>query len=148
MSLEGDLEAARRWLEQAALDLAAAEDVAERHAHVACFLCQQAAEKAVKALLYAQGAERRTGHNISELLSRLPGGSDLVDAADALALDLLYQATRYPDALGGAVPGRLFTKAQATEALAVAQRIVGTSGQVLAALEKSAAPEEDRGGRG
>lgn len=130
------MESAWRWLEQGTLDLAAAEDTAAAHPHVACFLCQQAAEKAVKALLYARGEERRTGHSITALLARLPGSQDLVAAADALALDLLYQTTRHPDALQGAVPGRVFTVDQAQEALVRARRIVGVCAQVLGVLEK------------
>lgn len=137
MSVDGDLERAWRRLEQGTLDLAAAEDTAASHPHVSCFLCQQAAEKAVKALLYARGEERRTGHSITALLLRLPGSQDLVAAADALALDLLYQTTRYPDALQGAVPGRAFTVEQAQEALVRARRIVGACSQVLDALENT-----------
>ena len=141
MSEERDLDAAGRWLEQAALDLLVAEDTRERHPHASCFYSQQAAEKAVKALLYAQGSERRTGHNILELVGRIPGGTDVIAAADAMALDLLYQPTRYPDALQGGVPGRLFTVAQADEALERARRIVGVSGQLLASLGQTGAEE-------
>ncbi|MCL8208870.1 MAG: HEPN domain-containing protein [Actinomycetia bacterium] len=124
-------------MEQAALDLDAAEDVQSSHPHVACFLAQQAAEKAVKALLYAQGADKKTGHSISDLLTRIRGAEDLISASDALALDLLSQATRYPDALQGGVPAKLFTATQAAEALDRARRIVGACGQMLAALGES-----------
>lgn len=108
-------------LAKGALDLAAAEDTAANHPRVARFLCQQAAEKAVKALLDARGEERRTGHSITALLVRLPGSQERVAAADALALDLLYQTTRYP----GAVPGWVVTVHQAPEALERARRTVG-----------------------
>lgn len=138
MSADDDGEAARRWVEQAALDLAAAEDNAGPHPHVSCFLCQQAAEKAVKALLYLRGDDHRVGHSITALLRRLPGSEDLVDAADALALDLLYQATRYPDALQGMVPARVFTARQAEEALTRARRIVGVAVQLVAAVQDEA----------
>ena len=47
---------ARRWWRQARRDLGSAEINARQELHeVACFLCQQAAEKGLKALLYAQG---------------------------------------------------------------------------------------------
>ena len=42
----------RRWLEQATVDLRWAEDLAQRGGyHLACFLAQQVAEKALKGLL-------------------------------------------------------------------------------------------------
>src|SRR2546426_8503449 len=54
----------RRWLAQAESDLAFAE-LASREAFFAyaCFHGQQAAEKALKAFLYARGAEQVLGHS-------------------------------------------------------------------------------------
>ena len=34
---------------------------------MACFLCQQAAEKALEAVLYAHGAEQVLGHSVADL---------------------------------------------------------------------------------
>ncbi len=50
-------EEAKRWLTQAKRDLKAAKDSARNENYEwACFQAQQAAEKTVKALLYAYGA--------------------------------------------------------------------------------------------
>jgi len=48
-----------RWLRQAERDLDDAEySLAGRRYNLACFLRQQTAEKALKAILYAKGAEQ------------------------------------------------------------------------------------------
>lgn len=50
------LDEGRRWLAQAQEDLRWTRHLAEEGAYyLACFLAQQAAEKAIKAFLYAQG---------------------------------------------------------------------------------------------
>lgn len=65
----------RRWLEQAVHDLTWADDLAQRGGyHIACFLAQQVAEKAIKAFLYATGEEIVVGHSVQRLAS---------DAADS-----------------------------------------------------------------
>lgn len=54
------LEEGQRWLRQAQEDLRWARHLAEQGAyHLACFLAQQVAEKALKAFLYAQMASYR-----------------------------------------------------------------------------------------
>ena len=50
-----------RWLRQAEHDLSDADY------SLACFLCQQAAEKALMAFLYSQGAEQVLGHSVADL---------------------------------------------------------------------------------
>lgn len=58
----------RRWLAQAENDLRFAELAArERFFAQACFNSQQAAEKALKAFLYARGAEEAMGHSAADL---------------------------------------------------------------------------------
>jgi HEPN domain-containing protein len=60
------------WLKQADSDLSAAEDSASsNHYEWACFQAQQAAEKALKALIISKGIESRI-HSIKFLLSNLP----------------------------------------------------------------------------
>ena len=60
---------ARRWLAQAESDLAFAEvGVREGFFAQACFICQQAGEKALKALHYRRGARMVLGHSLAELL--------------------------------------------------------------------------------
>ncbi len=57
-----------RWLRQAQQDLDDAEFTREgERFNLACFLGQQAAEKAVKAFLYHRGAEDVWGHSLTDL---------------------------------------------------------------------------------
>ena len=54
-----------RWLEQAFEDLKWAHHLTREGAfHLACFLAQQVAEKALKAFLYTQGEEIVLGHSV------------------------------------------------------------------------------------
>ncbi|MBT9258277.1 MAG: HEPN domain-containing protein, partial [Clostridiales bacterium] len=58
---------ARRWLEQARIDLDAAKSNKASHPYAACFLAQQAAEKAMKAVqLACTGTIART-YSLSRL---------------------------------------------------------------------------------
>ncbi len=95
-------EAATRWMEQASEDLETAQILLDSARFGPCaFYCQQAAEKALKAVLYNAG-ERPWGHNISSLLDQIcvvlniePSG---VPDAEASALEEHYMRPRYPDA--------------------------------------------------
>ena len=63
-----------RWLEQAQTDLKWVRHLAEHGAHyLVCFLAQQAAEKALKAVLYATGEELVLGHSVRQLSLRIAG---------------------------------------------------------------------------
>jgi HEPN domain-containing protein len=87
------------WLEYAEADRRSA-----RHAMQAAdfrdvaFHCQQAAEKALKALIVHQTAERPPYiHNLRELLSLLSDFAPPSSVVEAiLALNPHYRATRYP----------------------------------------------------
>ena len=91
---------ARRWFEDALEDLRVAELLLETgHYAASCFHSQQAAEKAVKALLYANEVEAR-GHSIRELLELLGRrtGLDVQELLeDARLLDKHYAPPRYPN---------------------------------------------------
>lgn len=121
----GRLEAGR-WLAQAASDLAFARvGVREGFYAQSCFICQQAAEKALKALHYAAGARVVLGHSLVELLAQLPAGAAPTGLRTAAQqLDQYYIPTRYPNGLPGGVPAEVFTHEQATEALAFAQEFL------------------------
>lgn len=56
--MAGRKDEARRWFQQAAFDLRARWNVEGAFHDTACFLAQQAAEKALKSLLHYRGARR------------------------------------------------------------------------------------------
>jgi len=59
---------ASRWLQQAECDYeTAVYNQTGTYHNIACFLAQQAAEKALKAFLYASGVEVVRGHAVLEL---------------------------------------------------------------------------------
>lgn len=125
----------QRWLAQAERDLAAARDLARTgHFNVACFQAQQAAEKAVKAVLYALGAEDVFGHSVRELVRTAAGSAPALARLDdaAMRLDRFYIPTRYPNGLPGGIPADAFTAEDATQAISYGEAIVGTARSTMA----------------
>jgi HEPN domain-containing protein len=111
------------WLRQSEHDLDDARLVhgAGRHA-LACFLCHQAAEKAVTAYLLARGAERVWGHALADLCEdalALDPSFDLIKTV-AVLLDKHFLGARYPSALPGGVPADAYETVDAERALEVA----------------------------
>lgn len=118
---------AERWLRQAESDLAFAElGAREGFSAQACFVCQQASEKALKALHYLGGARFVFGHSLVELLDQVvaihPALAGLRE--NAQQLDQYYIPTRYPNGLPGGVPAEVFTKRQAEEAVVSAREFI------------------------
>lgn len=118
---------AERWLAQARSDLDFARvGLREGFFAQASFQCQQAAEKALKAIHYLGGARFVPGHALVELLAPLvdsdPGLASL--RAGARRLDQLYIPTRYPNGLPGGVPADVFSREQAAEAIDQASAFV------------------------
>lgn len=114
------------WLKQADSDLCAAQDSASsNHYEWACFQAQQAAEKALKALIISKGSESRI-HSIKFLLSNLPENvcvSDQIQNA-AKELDKHYIPTRYPDSFSTGIPKDFFTLDDAQRAISDARKII------------------------
>lgn len=118
---------ARRWFDEAGSDLAFARvGLREAFYSKACFLCQQAAEKALKAVAYGDGERYVVGHSLQDLLDRLSTGHPhLEPLRDACRLlDQYYIPTRYPNALPGGVPHRSYAEAQAQEAVTDCERVM------------------------
>ena len=119
-------EEAKRWFAQALRDLKAAKDSLEDSNYEwSCFQAQQAAEKALKALLYAYGRSSRA-HSIVELLAiaREIGvfSEDLL--VYARELDRHYIPSRYPNAFVSGYPGMYYDEATAKRALEAAEKIM------------------------
>jgi HEPN domain-containing protein len=114
----------RDWMEQAERDPKRAEiDVRHEFWEWACFTAQQAAEKAVKALLMNRGAAVR-GHAITPMLRQLP---DLEVPRGILELGQLlaayYIPTRYPNGFPQGKPADYFNESKAGEAVDAAQEL-------------------------
>lgn len=99
------------WIRQANRDLRHARhslDVGDYE--WACFAAQQAAEKAVKALLQKLGADT-WGHSVSALLRGLPNNmADTALVEKGKELDKHYIPPRYPNSLPEGAPMDYYTK--------------------------------------
>ena len=101
----------------------------------ACFLAQQASEKALKAFLYAKGEERVFGHSVAELLKRaMEHDGSFEDCKSASVLDKYYIPTRYPNGLPGGVPYEAFDEVDAKRAIELAKSVI-ESKEEIGALE-------------
>jgi HEPN domain-containing protein len=122
---------AARWLEQARRDLDDARYAAAgARWNLACFLAQQAAEKALKAYHYARGAEAVWGHSVAELCQEAAAhdGAFADLAGEAAALDQYYIPTRYPNGLPGGIPADAYNRADGDRALALCARVIDPAG--------------------
>ena len=127
--MSGHLIEARRWFRQAQADKEAAKVLSVAgHYAAACFHCQQAAEKALKAVLYSQGRRVVLGHAVLDLARQCgehdPEFIQVLD--DAGLLDQFYIPTRYPNGLPSpSVPSETYTEIQAVSALSSSGRVIG-----------------------
>jgi HEPN domain-containing protein len=114
------------WIAQARRDLAHARvDIDHAYFDWACFSSQQAAEKAVKAVLNRLGAEP-WGHSVAGLLAALPNAPPPSHELmlNALELDKVYIPFRYPDALPAGSPSTQYTAREAERMESHAREIV------------------------
>ncbi len=118
-------DAACRWMEKARKDLRVAEKLLDEPDYSA-FLSQQAAEKALKALIIALGKNPPRTHNIGRLLIEIEeGGINTREVVDAKVLTDYAVETRYPDF------EEEVTEEEAEEALALAKKVVEWAGERL-----------------
>ena len=120
---------AGRWVLQAQRDLDDARySAAGRRFNLACFLAQQSAEKALKALLYSAGAEAVWGYSVADLCQDIIAiHPDLAPlAAIGGPLDKYYIPTRYPNGLPGGIPSDAFVSADAQMAISMAEQVLDT----------------------
>jgi HEPN domain-containing protein len=118
---------AARWLAQAEYDLGAAHTNADSQLFAyACFISQQAAEKAIKAFLYARGARQVLGHSVADLCRQAARFDKQFAslATQAGKLDRLYIPTRYPNGLPGGIPAEEYDREDAKQSEALAHQVV------------------------
>lgn len=121
------------WMAQARSDLDHARHDAEAEFYEwACFSAQQAAEKAVKAVVQHLGGEA-WGHSVADLLRELADRHDVFDDLldGALELDKSHPdsgrdevPTRYPDAHPSGSPRERYTHSEAQRHIDHAERIL------------------------
>ncbi len=115
------------WLRQAQDDYRFGRAALAGRFHAqACFIAQQVAEKAVKAVHYKLSGTPVIGHSVQALLKRLNARAQVTRELVTLGgeLDQYYVSTRYPDALPGVVPSDAFSATQARAALRAANKIL------------------------
>ena len=133
---------ARRWFIQAEDDFRFAMLGLERGFYAqCCFLCQQAAEKAIKALHYHRGARLAIRHSVFQLLRELLASHAslevLLDAAREL--DQYYILTRYPNSLPAGAPCEIYTHAQAEGAVQGAGKLLVEARNIMERTDSGAA---------
>jgi HEPN domain-containing protein len=118
---------ALRWLTQAQEELKDATTLTKaRRFYLSLYLCQQSAEKALKAFIYLREEEPLPTHSVAVLL----GLATSIDPEfkllkGAKRLDDYYIPTRYPNALPGEVPSHYYDdQGEAEEALSWSEKIV------------------------
>lgn len=116
-----------RWMASASTTLnSAIKDLQARDYNWACFKSHQAAEKALKALLWGSG-NPRYGHSLKKLyeaLEAIVGGDEKI-LEDCLRLDKYYTSTRYPDVWESGMPEEYFSESEAAEAITRAENVLG-----------------------
>lgn len=135
MSQSKNLYESRRWLLTALQDLSAAQSLSVNGFYAqACFLSQQAGEKAVKAIWFRYDHEP-WGHSIQHLVAEFPEASIFPDhdlwVQRAASLDRYYIPTRYPNGLPGLTPGESFFEQDAAIAVANASHFINLAEQVI-----------------
>lgn len=114
---------ANQWLEKALNDLEAAQIMRRESIFDTCaFLCQQAVEKAVKALwIDVRQTEPPRVHGVGPMALQLGAGREIVCDINDVVGD--YMASRYPDA-AVALPANYYTDDDAQQRIMKAERVL------------------------
>jgi HEPN domain-containing protein len=127
-------ERSKDWLRQAVRDLESAQSQHENGFYEwACFISQQAAEKAVKAVYQRLGAEV-WGHSTTDLLmglrEKISVSDELLDSARRL--DRHYIPARYPNGWASGTPAEYLTEKDSLDAISDSQGIIQFCSSFLA----------------
>jgi HEPN domain-containing protein len=119
---------ARRWFQQAYYDLKATRwNIEGGFYDTACFIAQQAAEKALKSILYFTGSRRKalmthsTVEMVREAGKKINSLVELIN--EARELDLHYIPSRYPNGIPSGYPHQFYGRKNADQALTAADKI-------------------------
>ncbi|XP_050401998.1 sacsin [Patella vulgata] len=126
-----------RWLKQAVSDLKAAElfqqNIGDDFHNWVCYKCQQAAEKALKAVLYTIDGNKVTHeHNVYQVACGLP-----YDNLKTLALELqnmigYHTRMRYPDTLSyPQIPNDVYNKDHSQRGCEITRKIVNGASEII-----------------
>lgn len=122
------------WLKQAQRDLESAKTQMENgFFEWACFIAQQGAEKAVKAVYQKIGGEA-WGHSVSDLLKGLHEKIDipLELRENARHLDKFYIPARYPNGWVSGTPSDYISREDAQNAVSNSEKIIQFCQGILA----------------
>lgn len=129
----------KRWIESALRTL---ESAKVDHSHGfyswACFKAHQAAEKAIKALLWGLG-NPQVGHSLNILLVKL---SELIGEVPETILEFsarlnkYYIPTRYPDVWSEGIPEEQYTMKESQEAISMVEDVIKWVRRVWESLRK------------
>lgn len=130
-----------RWFRQAEQDLGAASHLLDSSDYNwACFVAQQAAEKAVKSVYAARRQDVERVHSILVLIrgdqrAGVQGIPELGHLQDpARELDRMYIPTRYPNGVPFGIPSDFFGRQNAEDSLQWAEEILQAVRQLLLAI--------------
>ena len=119
-------ERSKDWFAQAQRDLKSAQaQLKDEFFEWACFISQQAAEKAVKAVFQKLGAEA-WGHSVTALLKGLGEKIAIPEQLinKAKKLDRFYIPARYPNGWVSGTPAEYITREDAQDAISNSEKIL------------------------
>ena len=136
-----DRNEAQKWMRQAQEDLEASSCLFQNaHYSFTCFHCQQAVEKALKAVLFAEGRFKNSdleAHDLLTLAYRASGIDERLQAIPNMVASMheYYIKTRYPNYRRGSfqssIPAKMFSYEDAEDAISKAEEILKLIQQVL-----------------
>jgi HEPN domain-containing protein len=89
-------EETKRWIERAERDyVSAKKNFKIKEYHIVAFLCQQAAEKSLKAMIIEKFSDIIKTHDLIFLAKKLEASEEIIIAVSIL--NPVYMETRYPD---------------------------------------------------
>ena len=127
-------ERSKDWIRQAQRDMdSARSQLRDEFFEWACFIAQQAAEKAVKAVLQTSGAEA-WGHSVTDLLKSIKEKFEVPDVLieKGKHLDRFYIPARYPNGWASGTPGEYITEEDAKDAIGNSEKILQFCSSLLA----------------